>query len=119
MPEQSKKKIRRNNSVRFKICCVLVLLIAAGTNYCIYVITANAKGSEANQWLLKFVFSFAQDLLVIPCFKLLFQVKLIKFLGRENQRITCFAKLGKKLVDPLVVKAIARRNRRVSLHSNR
>jgi len=36
-------------------------------------------------------------------------VKFIKFIGRENQGRSCFAKLGKKLVDPMIVKAIARR----------
>ena len=73
-------------------------------------ILANSTSEEGNGWLLKYLISSAQDLLVIQLAKGYLQWKLIRYLSvRANRRGKCCTnKLANKIIDPFVVCKIAR-----------
>ena len=93
---------------------IIVALLLLAANFSIYMIIANSTSDESNSWLLKFLISAGQDLLVMPCFKVLLQAKLVSSVGGKG----ALANLGKSLqlllriklllLDPLVLRTFAR-----------
>ena len=100
------KKIRRANRVRFAIASILFLCSVVGCHLMILLVLSNSTPQEANIWLLKYLISLGQDMIVGQLAKAAIQIFCIRTLANGRTSST-LRKFCQALLDPLVARVLA------------